>query len=46
VFNGEILDHPCNEVVFESPFDNLVEEIGGEHLVDVRTRKVIGEWLK
>jgi hypothetical protein len=33
-------------VVFEGPFDELVQKVRGDQLVDVRTREVHREWLE
>jgi len=41
----EIALNPRNKVVFEGAFDDLMEKIGREELMDVCTRKVVGEGL-
>ena len=42
--NKVILD-PCNKVVLKRAFDHLVEKIGCEELMNVRSREVISERL-
>jgi len=42
----KVIFHPCDEVIFESALDHLVEEVTREELVNVGTRKVACEWLK
>jgi hypothetical protein len=41
----EVLTHPFNKVVLEGSFDELVQYVGGKELVNVGTRKVVGEGL-
>jgi hypothetical protein len=41
----KILTHPINKVIFEYTLDKLVEEVWGYQLVNIRTRKMFGEWL-
>jgi len=41
----KVLPDPCNKVVFEGAFDQLMENIRGQEFVNVCSRKVIGEWL-
>jgi hypothetical protein len=41
----EIALNPHNKVVFEGAFDDLMEKIRREELVDVCMRKVVGEGL-
>jgi len=36
---------PINEVVFKCPFDELVKEVRGDQLIDIRAREVDCEWL-
>jgi hypothetical protein len=40
------LFHPGNEVIFEGSFDDLVEKIGCDKLMDVSTRKIVGKGLE
>lgn len=42
----QIFADPRNDVVLEGSLDYLMEEVGGDELVYVRSRKVIGERLK
>lgn len=41
----DVFFNPCNEMIFERPFDELVKQIGCEELVNVGAWKVMGEWL-
>jgi len=41
----KVLPDPCNKVVFEGAFDQLMENIRGQEFVNVCSRKIIGEWL-
>ena len=41
-----ILNDPLNEVVLERALDELVEQIRGQELMDVRTREVVCKWLR
>jgi hypothetical protein len=45
MFSDEVLPNPCNEVVFEGAFDQLMENIGGQEFVNVCSWKIVGEWL-
>ena len=40
-----VLD-PCYKVIFKRALDELVQDVGREKLVYVRTGKVICEWLR
>lgn len=42
---NKVLFDPCYEVIFESAFYNLMEEVGRDELVDVSSRKVLHERL-
>jgi hypothetical protein len=42
----KVIPNPSNEVILENTFDELVQEVRGEQLVNVGTGKVVGEWLK
>lgn len=37
--------HPINQVVLESTLNDLMQNIWGEQLMDVCTRKIVGERL-
>ena len=41
----KVLLNPFNDVVLESPFDELMQEVWSEKLVNVSTRKLMGERL-
>ena len=41
----EILLYPCDKMILECSFDELMEKIRGEHFVDVSPREMKGEWL-
>ena len=41
----KVLLDPVDEVVLESTLYRLMEEIGGEQLMDIRTREVGRKWL-
>jgi hypothetical protein len=41
----EILLDPCHEMVFKCSFDNLMQDVRCEELVNVGAREVIGERL-
>jgi hypothetical protein len=45
MFFDEVLPNPFNEVVFEGAFDQLMENIRGQELVNVCSWKIVGEWL-
>jgi hypothetical protein len=42
----EIFFNPGNEMVFERPFDGLVEKVRGEELINIRSWEVGREWLR
>lgn len=42
----QIFTHPRHEMIFEGSFDDLVEEIRGEDLVNVGSWEVKGERLE
>lgn len=42
--NKPLLD-PLHNVVLEGAFDNLVEEVGGNHFVDISAREMSGKRL-
>ena len=42
----EPLSDPINNVIFESTFDDLVEEVRGYHFKNVCLWKMCCEWLK
>ena len=42
----KILSDPCNEVIFECAFDELMENIPTDHLINICAREIIGEWLR
>jgi len=41
----EITLNPSNEMILKSAFDDLMEEIGREHFMNICTWKIIGERL-
>ena len=41
----KVLLNPFNDVVLEGPFDELMQEVWSEKLVNVSTRKLMGERL-
>jgi len=41
----EIFLHPFNDVVLERPFNNLMQDVGGQKLVNVGPGKICSEWL-
>ena len=43
--NFKVVDYPLNQVIFEYTFDELMEEVRGDELIDVGIRKVLGKWL-
>lgn len=45
MFHLKIVYYPSDEMILKRPFDDLMEEIWGKHLVDVCAREVTGEWL-
>ncbi len=42
---NEVLFDPGDNVIFESPFDDLMQKIRREKFVDVRTGKICSERL-
>ena len=40
------VDDPCDMVVFECSFNNLMQEIWWDHAMDVHPRKVTYKWLQ
>ena len=44
--SDQVLLHPCNKVVLEHPFDDLMEEVWCYKLMDICMWEVISEWLK
>jgi hypothetical protein len=45
MFFDEVLPNPCNKMVFEGAFDQLMENIGGQEFVNVCSWEIVGEWL-
>lgn len=45
IFADEVLSNPCDEMILEGTFDELMEEVAGHHLVYIGSREVIREWL-
>jgi hypothetical protein len=45
VFKYQVIADPRYKVVLERPLDHLVEEIRGEHLVNISTREIVCGWL-
>jgi len=45
VFTHKVLTHPINKMILEHTLDELVEEVWGYQFIDIRTRKMFGEWL-
>lgn len=41
----KVVKHPFEEMIFESPFDHLVQQVRGEKLMDVGAREVFCEGL-
>ena len=44
--SDKVITNPRDEMVLERPLDDLVQKVGCEQLVDIRTRQVFGEWLQ
>ena len=42
----QVFFYPTHEVVFKGPFDDLVEEVGGEEFMDISTRETCGKRLR
>lgn len=42
--NGVFI-YPGDEVIFEGSLDDLMDEVGGEKLVNIRTRELMSEGL-
>lgn len=42
----QIVAYPLDYVIFERPFDYLMQEVGGDELVYVRSRKIVREGLE
>jgi hypothetical protein len=45
MFSDKVLPNPCNKVVFEGAFDQLMENIGGQEFMNVCSWELMGEWL-
>lgn len=45
MFVDKVLLNPCDDVILERPFDQLVEDIGGNEFINIGTRKVLRKWL-
>jgi hypothetical protein len=43
--DDKVFLNPCDEVIFKSPFYDLMEEIRGEELMDISIWEVVGERL-
>lgn len=41
----EVLEYPVNEMVLESAFDKLMENIRRQQFIYVSSGKVVREWL-
>lgn len=41
----QVFLNPCDQMVLEHAFDNLMEEVWGEYLMDISSREGGGEWL-
>ena len=46
MYNYEVFTYPGDEMVLECAFNDLMEEIRAQELVDVRTGKFCREWLQ
>lgn len=46
MFLKQKLTNPSNEMVFECTFDDLMENISRQELVDIGTGKIVREGLK
>ena len=45
MFTFKILAHPIDKVIFENPFDELMEEVGGYQFMNVCMGKIVCKWL-
>lgn len=41
----EVFANPSHQVIFKRPFDDLMEEVGRNEVVNVSAREVVGERL-
>ena len=42
----KVFTDPCNEVILECAFDDLVKEVTRDELVDICMRELMCEWLE
>ena len=41
----KVLLNPFNNVIFECPFDELMQKVWSEEFMNISTRKLVSEWL-
>jgi hypothetical protein len=46
MLENQIFPNPGNQMILESPLNELMKQVGRQHLVNIGTREVICEWLK
>ena len=46
MFNSQVFVDPSDDVVLEGSLHNLMEEVGGEELVDISSREMVGKGLE
>ncbi len=45
VLQNDVSEHPINEMIFETSFDDLMQEVACHQFVDIGMREVIAERL-
>ena len=46
MFNSQVFVDPSDNVVLEGSLHDLMEEVGGEELVDISSREMVGKGLE
>ena len=41
----KVLLNPFNDVIFERPFDELMQKVWSEEFMNISMRKLLSEWL-
>ena len=45
MFENEVVANPGHEMIFKRSLNQLVKNVGGQHLMNISAGEVIGEWL-
>jgi hypothetical protein len=45
MLENKVLIHPCDNMILERAFDNLMKKVRQQKLVNIGTRKIVRKWL-